>query len=315
MISPKATHLLIKYFDSIDKLFSKYMNRKRPWDEEALTTVLCDLLEDEYQLEENISYSKKDLYNDFSKFDEPIAIYTRIETHKYTKYVENRITHADIGIIINYQNQFEKNESFKRCWLLQSKRLFHSKKSNFSYTTESRFESFDNEQHKNILKLNKKYGCEFVKYLLYCPRFKNLERQVREELVYAQNKALRDEIFDYTFGLELRDDLMNENNTISSSLYVCSADSFPDNFLNVYELLFGGITPFAWFIIQHFNSSSSKKSWDIDYNENYKNVILERIVRGDTKVLQSANLSEEEVNNIIPLYTIEINIIHGLNRQ
>ena len=314
MLSPKANHLLIKYFDSIDSFFSKYMNRKRPWDEEALTTVLCDLLEEEYQLEENLSYSKIDLHNDLSKFDESMAIHTNIETHKYTKDVENKITHADIGIIINYQNQFERNESFKRCWLLQSKRLFHSKRNKFSYTTESIFSSYDKEQHDNIIKLNKKYNCEFVKYLLYCPRLKNLEKQEREKLVYTQNKALCDNIFDYTYGLELRDDLMRENNTVSSSLYVCSANSFPDNFLGVYERLFSGITPFAWFLIQHFNSSPSKRSWDIDYNENINNDALERIVRGDTKALQNKNLSEEEMDSFIPHYTIEINIIHGLDR-
>jgi hypothetical protein len=316
MISPKAIHLLIKYFDAIDRLFSKYMNRKRPWEEEALTTVLCDLLDEDYQIEENISYSKIDLYNDFSKFDEPMALYTKIETHKYTKHIESNVTFADLGLIINYQNQFDRNTSFKRCWLLQSKRLFRDDRRN-EFTTESKFKSYNEKQHINIQNFNKKYEDEFIKYLLYCPRPDNLEKTIREKLAYTRNKTLSADIFDYTFGLELHNDLLNENSTISSSLFFCSPTSFPNDFLSVYKQLFQGMTPFAWFLIQHFNNDRSLgRSWDIDYNinNNYEKEI-ERIVKGDARSLYSIYQSEDEIDGILPLNTIEIKIIHGSDRQ
>jgi len=62
MFSPRALHCLIKYFNSIDKILSNYLIRKQPCKEESLTGMFCDLLDEDYQKEENIDYTLTHLY-------------------------------------------------------------------------------------------------------------------------------------------------------------------------------------------------------------------------------------------------------------
>jgi succinate dehydrogenase flavin-adding protein (antitoxin of CptAB toxin-antitoxin module) len=106
MFSPRAIHHLIKYLNSIDKKLSNYLTRKRPWDEELLTRMFCDLLDQDYQEEENIDYTLNQLYSDLLESDDPIAINISIETRQYTKHYEHNVTKSDIGLILEYQDQF-----------------------------------------------------------------------------------------------------------------------------------------------------------------------------------------------------------------
>lgn len=52
MISLKAIRLILRHFDSIDYCVSKRLMRKRPWSEPALTSLLCDLLDQDDQVDE-----------------------------------------------------------------------------------------------------------------------------------------------------------------------------------------------------------------------------------------------------------------------
>jgi hypothetical protein len=45
MLSPRAVRLVLRHFDAIDQAISQRLTRKRPWGEEALTHLLCDLLD------------------------------------------------------------------------------------------------------------------------------------------------------------------------------------------------------------------------------------------------------------------------------
>lgn len=61
MISPKAFGCLLKHFDEIERSVSLKLVTKRPWNEISLTSRLADLLDEDTQEDEKISYSFKDL--------------------------------------------------------------------------------------------------------------------------------------------------------------------------------------------------------------------------------------------------------------
>lgn len=107
MISPQAIRLLLQHFDSLDRSLSRRLVRKRPWDEEALTSLLCDLLDEDCQQDENVQYPIISLLEDLSATDEPISFSASINTHSYPKSVERYVTQSDIGLIVEYQDQFE----------------------------------------------------------------------------------------------------------------------------------------------------------------------------------------------------------------
>nr|VFJ58919.1 MAG: hypothetical protein BECKDK2373C_GA0170839_106831 [Candidatus Kentron sp. DK] len=56
MLSPRAIHLFLKYFDSIDEVLSRRLVRKRTWDEPALTFLLTELLDEDAQPDHSLPY-------------------------------------------------------------------------------------------------------------------------------------------------------------------------------------------------------------------------------------------------------------------
>jgi hypothetical protein len=88
MLSPRATAILLKHFDAIDEAVSRRLPRKRPWSEEALTGLFCDVLDGDTQVEENVAYTLREVHEDLAKSDEPLSIRFRIETRQYPKHLE-----------------------------------------------------------------------------------------------------------------------------------------------------------------------------------------------------------------------------------
>jgi hypothetical protein len=80
MLSPRAITIPLKHFDAIDEAVSRRLIRKRPWTEEALTGLLCDVLDGDTQVEENVAYTLRQAHEDLSKSDEPLSIRFSIET-------------------------------------------------------------------------------------------------------------------------------------------------------------------------------------------------------------------------------------------
>jgi hypothetical protein len=323
MFSPRAIHLLIKYFNSIDKKLSNYLIRKHPWDEESLTRMFCDLLDQDYQKDENIDYPLTQLYKDLSKSDDPIVFDVSIETHPYTKQYEHNIANSDIGLILEYHDQFDLKKSFKSYLLFQAKRLFPVQD---KYTINSKFNSFDNNQHNEIIKLNEWAGVNFVSYLLYCPRPKKIDRTTREHLAYARNKALGNNIFDFSFGQELRDDLLRGSKTTAAGIFVSEVDKIHCNFHEIHKNIFHGIFPFSWFIVQLFQGindraflDQNKYIYNYDRSENDKIKCMREIVEGKLSPLSKNILNNKNeisfIENIYPKHTLRIRVINGNDRN
>jgi hypothetical protein len=322
LFSLRAIHYLIKYFNSIDKKLSNYLVRKQPWDEESLTRMFCDLLDQDYQEEENIDYTLTQLYSDLSKSNDPIAIDISIETHNYTKSYEHNITKSDIGLILEYNDQFNFKNSFKTYLLFQAKRLFPDK---YDYTINSEFNSFDKHQHDEIIKLNEWAGGNFVSYLLYCPRPEKLNQITREGLAYARNEAFKNNIYDFAFGQELRDDLLHDSETIAAGIFVSEVYKMPCEFHEIHKSIFHGVSPFSWFVVQLFqgiNAQSflNKNGYIYNYyhKENDKIKCMREIVEGNLSSISKNLLNVDEINlneNIYPKHTINIKIINGVDRN
>lgn len=160
----------------------------------------------ETQIEESVPYDIVELHRDLRNTDEPVGISLKVETHQYPSHFERYVTQSDFGFVISYQNQFNSEKSSTVSWLMQAKRVFPS--SEGIYNGHSKYSSLDIEQRKRIELLRDWADEDFIRYLLYCPRPSALEPHVREKLNYNRATSLSGRIFDYSLGLELRDDLI-----------------------------------------------------------------------------------------------------------
>jgi len=329
MLSPRAIRLFLKYFDSIDQALSRRLVRKRTWDEEALTFLFTELLDEEGQKDHNLPYPHDKLVHDLTLTAEPLAVSVTLETHSYPKPMERYVTQSDLGFILSYEDQFNHAASFRRGWLMQAKRLFatgqHHER---GFTQNSRFESFDSDQHDRMKKLRDWAQCEFIRYLLYCPRPTMLDRHTREQLSAARSQGLGSDIFDYALGLELRDDLLSETPTTAAGVFVALLDSLPDTLLTVHQSLFRAVTPFSWFIVNQLAQTSGirvRSEAEMPVRQppgkeaNLNNPIIEGLIRGDASVIKQdetlqAVLEDEEQAHILPAHTVSVRVINGIDR-
>lgn len=329
MLSPQAIRLFLRYFDSIDQALAKRLVRKRTWDEEALTFLLTELLDEEGQTDHNVPYPHDAFIGDLSASDEPMSVTVQLETHSYPKLMERYITQADIGFILSYEDQFNDKVSFRRGWLLQAKRLFRTKQDyEQGFTANSRFESVDDVQHERMKRLRDWARCDFIRYLLYCPRPAALDKNLREHLCSARSRTLAHDIFDYSLGLELRDDFLSGSPTIAAGIFIALLDALPDSLLAVHGALFKGVSPFSWFIVSQLAQTDGIRSrrefdgprgpgWNPDQNLN--NPIVEALIRGDVEVFRRDKtlmevLDDSKQAQILPSHTITVRVITGIDR-
>ena len=112
MITPKAFGQIIGHFDEIDKVVSARSIRKRPWPEVALTSLLCDLLDEETQEEENLNYTFKKLQEDLRTDDGLFGLHLSLETIEFNSTYERYVSQSDIGLNLVYENRIEPQNSW-----------------------------------------------------------------------------------------------------------------------------------------------------------------------------------------------------------
>ena len=322
MLSPRALQLLIKHLDSVDKVLVSKMMRKNPWSEDALSFLLCDLLDSETQNDTPVEYPFEQLLSDFAQTDEPLHIRIDVETNKYNSYQERWVTQSDLGFIVKYQDNFDAQHSFTQPWLLQAKRLFPNVAlEKGAYNTNANFQSYDSEQHERMKGLRDWVGFNFIIYLLYCPRPTSLAQPIRATLNRYRTDAVKDDIFDYAIGRLLQDDILSEAPTTAAGMFLAPIDGLPKNLGEVHQKIFRGTTPLSWFIIQHFvdgEMSAFRKSpvtSAISTPLNQK-ILAERLVRGDQTALYDSELEYKRSENpprILPARTITVEIKSGVD--
>lgn len=315
MLSPYAIHHLLKHFDAIDRAVTRQMTYPRPKDEEQLTGTLVDLLDEEVQLLEKVEYNVKSLRADLSEASEPIQVGFDLETHKYSKEFEGRVSQADLGLIVKYENNYEPQLSGQRSWLLQAKRVYPTSLDPTHYEPRATFGAVNAAQEQRIRELVKFVDCDFFRYLLYCPRPETLDESTRLELSYFRGKALSDEIFDFAYGLELRDDIRSGSKTVASGIYVSDIVDAPKNLGSVHASIFSTTTPLSWFLIQHI-PTGGHRGWSretlLDGHTDHD--IVSKIVRGDPEVVAEITgaLSDRNWNGVLlPASTLTVTISMG----
>jgi hypothetical protein len=236
VLTPQDADFLLKYFSGVATAIAKRFELGFHPDEEHLTSLLCELLDDKGALLHKLSYTVQNLNKDLENIGSLLRASLSLETTKYSKYQEKNLTQADLGIILDYRDHVDYSKSFRRALLVQAKKLFPANGS--GYALSSCYKSFNSDQHGRILRLRDYYsqrqleidhGKEMLEelrhqgmlkgiacynsfqYLLYNPAFALLPRHDQEEILHHQLSRETSCIFDYTHGLCLYNLLMKRN--------------------------------------------------------------------------------------------------------
>ncbi len=247
ILTPNDTHLLFKYFSGIDLALSKRFALGFHPDEEHLTSLLCELLDENGAKLHALAYSVEQLNRDLAESGSLLTACISLKTTSYNKHQEGHFTQADIGIKIEYEDYIDSAASFEKGVLIQAKKL--SPNSSGKFSLASHYNSFNDKQHQRIETLIKYYidrinsgqnksidkhsilknDCEdFFRYLLYNPPFSMLPMHDKEVAIHRQLSRDNSSIFDYLEGLHLYDILNNRSKNPdlleSSSLVVRARD-------------------------------------------------------------------------------------------
>ncbi len=310
VLSPRAFALLIKHLDSIDQAVAKKLNRDTPWEETFLTRFFCDLFDQQGQEDEKLSYTTEQLEEDLAAADEPLSVNWRISPKTYTPFQENRVTQSDIGLSVEYRDQFDSSRSFTTYHLLQAKRLFHS--SSGRYDEASRFDSHNDAQHKRLEQLERALGRSVLKYLLYCPRPSSLAPDLRQLLTYHRTRALETQIFDYVPGAALHADMLNGQSTIAAGIFVSGLNPAPSGLVDLHRTILCGSSPFSWFVANQFVDRKVYMTRDdhvpAGSNSPASDDVLRRLVEADPDVIKELKIDWKEPATVLPARSVTLSV-------
>ncbi|MFE9328144.1 hypothetical protein ACIHDR_43070 [Nocardia sp. NPDC052278] len=255
MLPPKAVRPLLKYFDSIDSCVARKLVRKRPWQEPALTSLLCDLMDadaqEDYILRRDLAWLNKRL----SRAVPLLELRFDIDTHEYPSSVERYVTQSDLGLVVRYEDNVKPELGWEAACLLQAKKLYLD--STGKYSLSSDFRAKDQKQRSRAEKVNKALDCELIRYLLYCPRPEDLDTSTAAILRHLRDLNISKEIFDFTQGMELYANLLSRNPILDAGLVVAPVSAVPKTLAQTYEQMFSESLPWAWFLTFWLTGTSS----------------------------------------------------------
>lgn len=194
VITPTDAEILVRYFSGVDAILARRFTLGFLPDEEHLTSLLCELLDDRGAGLHQLPYTVTQLNEDLKQNNSLLNVDLKLETIQYNKYQERNITQSDLGIIINYIDTIRRNNSFRKGILLQAKKLFPN--NNNVYTLESQYKSFNLSQHDRLYSLAESisklrdpdngvnYNC--AAYLFYNPPLQELPDRDRQIVLHDQ---------------------------------------------------------------------------------------------------------------------------------
>jgi len=251
MLTPRSFNRLIHYFDGVDREVSNKLIRTRPHLEPGLTMLLADLIDPSTAGEYRLPYSQEALHADVACGGGALGVDLKLELNEYAPEFENRVTQADLGLVLRYVDHVRPAESWEKPFLLQAKRLTPNLRGQSQYTAASRFD-LDAEQSARIKRLRGVLGDGAIRFLLYCPRPDRLDAKDRAVLEYFRTRALAGDFFDFIEGLEIREQLGADNSTLEAGVFVRDGSTEPTTLAELHHSLMTKSIPLSWFIAVEF---------------------------------------------------------------
>lgn len=323
MLPIAALPLFIRYFDGVDAAAVSKLMRKVPRDEPAITSELCDLLDEDYSDEYSRPYSLKEFRKNVSAAMPLAQVSLQVDTHQYSAQMERWVTQSDIGLVLSYEDHYLPSESWTRSLLLQAKRLFPSGPGPL-YHEASRFESVNSDQHKRINELNTILRCELIKYMLYCPRPKSLDELTEAKLAHLRNFSLEGNIFDYMRGLALHRELEAGGGSLAAGIFVSRAELMPKTLAGTHRSIFRSTVPLSWLIALEFANAGHSDDWwpeapfGVDHSslDATQREIVAGIMSGDEQVTHAIGIlfgrnPDYAPLRLLPKHTVRINVSAG----
>jgi len=182
-LSPREARLLVRFLDNVDGVVTARLLPDASVDERHLTSLLRETLDERFTGFHSMPYGLAALKADLEKDDSATKVSLTIEANEYPPHIENRVTQADLGIILRYDNFYRHDESFSKAVLFQAKRIFPSSRHSQSYSERDVFKSLEIDQLSRIIDLEGRYN-RFIYYLFYGPRAEAYDEQSRKALRY-----------------------------------------------------------------------------------------------------------------------------------
>jgi hypothetical protein len=150
-LTPRGAKLLIRYFDGADDVITARLTSGFSPHEDHLTSLLFEMLDDN------------------------LAASIQIEAKKYPPHIERRLTSSDLGIVIDYRDNFNAQTSFQKGAMFRAKKVYgnpHRRK----YSLSNCFDELDPEQLRRPLDMANDQS------LFYCPRVEAYDEPSQEEV-------------------------------------------------------------------------------------------------------------------------------------
>jgi hypothetical protein len=172
--------ILWRFFDGVSDAIASRMNFGSPANEENLTFLLCELMDQNLVSNHVLKYSFSQTKEDLEKSDTGITIQLGFETREHNKSFESNYSGSDIGIIFEVRHPlFGQSE---RAILLQAKKLFPKPKREF-YDLDSNYRHFDHKQFTFLRSLNSTLDLgNSIFYLLYNPSSSGFDEQYQSTI-------------------------------------------------------------------------------------------------------------------------------------
>lgn len=239
IIGPREAKLLFHYFVSIDRCLAGRFLLGFPPDEEHLTSLLTELLDERGSQLHPLQYSLRQLNDELRASESLLQVDLSISTNKYNRYQESNATQADLGIVLDYRDYIQADLSFQKGALFQAKRLFPNTDNKYGLSSE--YQAYREKQHSAFALLDLKEGLNEPNdlkgrgypgrgcfYLLYNPSMSNFETGDQERMRHRQIRHDTSSIFDYTHGLHLYHQLLGGDSVqafADIASLVCNLDS------------------------------------------------------------------------------------------
>lgn len=282
-LSPRDAKLLVRYLDGVDHVISARLGRGFNPNEDHLTSLLCEMLDDNLSELSALPYSLSSLREDLATDPRNLRVSVGIETRKYPPHIESRLTAADLGVVVVYQDHFVPTQSFEKGCLLQAKRLYRSN-SQGQYTLDDRFGAFETAQLLKLDRLSRqhapnsaedhllrRHGLSYSNmcyYLFYCPSCGDYIPASREEIQHHL-VGLAD-IYDFAEGLHRHEYVNNPQRHVPGLLvsdlgwllYAYTDDgptgtrqarpnSKPPSARDAFGRMWDEVRPLSWFMVYH----------------------------------------------------------------